>query len=132
MLSRREKGWLLIGIVVAAPGAVMLIQNPLRLGVGFQIACGVTGVAGVLAYVWAERRFKDSWPARPRNQKLQIIAAAVALLIVVTVIHNRKDPDAVLEDSLACGLMIGFVSLYFLFSKSMDALAARLSRRRGG
>jgi hypothetical protein len=129
----QEKRWLLIGIAIAiaVQGAFMLIRSQFQLGIGFEIACGITGVAGVLAFVWAQRRFKQSWPARPKNQKMQFIAVAVALLIVVTVIHNRKGPDAVFDDCFECAGMLGFVSFYFLFSKSMDALWSRLSRRRG-
>lgn len=131
MLSPRERRWLLIGIAILVPVACMLVQNPLHFGRGLILACGVTGVAGALAYFWAEQRLKQSWPARPRNQKLQIIAVALTLLIVITIVHNRKDPDAVFDDCFECAGMLGFVSLYFLFSKSIDALWSCLSRRRG-
>jgi Na+/H+ antiporter NhaB len=132
-MSERYRQWLLRGATLTVVLLVALSLHVERLGgFGVFIVCFVAGSVGGVAAISGNHRLGSFWNRRSTKQKVAIVCATVAIVLLACFAPNYGKPDAAsrnLDDcSLICVALV-LLGCYHIFSRFMDRLWARFSRR---
>ena len=133
METEQRRKWLIRGtvLVLVFAGALSMHMERLR-GWSFLVLCFIAGSIGGLGFVWARQQLKVGGNRLSKQWKAALIGAAIALVLVVTLILNYGRPDAAANTFLTVGgvvLALIMWSVYRLFSRLIDALRARFTNR---
>ncbi|HEY6445606.1 MAG TPA: hypothetical protein VIY53_04040 [Acidobacteriaceae bacterium] len=129
MLSAKRILWATLGTIgllaIAASFPGSALGEPT---IGVTI-CAVGGAATISG----NRAARERWQSLRRLDQALLATAWYAILVAAIVFGNRRLPMATGLDVRECAaipiLGVALFSVYRLFSKSMDALWARLTRR---
>jgi peptidoglycan/LPS O-acetylase OafA/YrhL len=133
MVWTPDKKWLALGVIFVAifiDAISMHLDKPR--GLGFVILCFLVVSVGVLAVVWAKQRSLLHWNQSSKRTRAILVASVIAIALVAIFLTNRHKPDEEFDDVLGClGILfvLGLLALKRAFSRLMDALHARLTRR---
>jgi len=86
-----------------------------------------------LGFIWLRKQSLLRWSLLPKSRRRIGNTIEVALILAVTFVANRHKPDEFANDALmyfAVLVTLLFWGLYRIKSRFLDALHARLSKRR--
>jgi hypothetical protein len=101
-------------------------------GWGFLIFCSVVGSLGGFTFILGRNTTLSYWSQLPKSRRRIVIAAAIPLVLVATFVADRHKPSEFANDTLTCFtilLILLLWGLYRLFSRFLDALHTRFSRK---
>jgi len=123
----REHPWLIVAVLIVVFLSALSMHME-RMGWGFLILCFVLGSVGGLGFIWLRERSLLRWSQLPKSTRRIAIAVGVPLILIGTFVANRHKPEEFANDALTCfAVFIAF--LYWAFSRLVDALRTRFSRR---
>jgi hypothetical protein len=130
MGSSRRTLWILIGVIALFTLAASWLDSRMPAEPDFGI---MVCILGGMIPITTNRVFQECWRSLRRLDQALLILAWYALFVAAVVYHNRRVPSPAGLDITVCAAtpIMGAVLylLYRAFSKSMDALWLRVTRR---
>jgi hypothetical protein len=129
----RRQRWLIRGLVLGAVFVGSLSFHMERLlGWDLLILCFFAATLGSLSYLWVRSQFLQRWNELAKSRQIILVVLGITLFLLYVFVSNRHKPDEDFHDVMACLGVIGLLmlwGLYRIFSRFVDALCARLSKR---
>jgi uncharacterized membrane protein HdeD (DUF308 family) len=127
MASSRRILWITLGVLALLDFAIDILGSSVESDLG--VICLISGIVGF----GSARATREHWRALPRRDQSLLLIAWYALFVAAVVYDNRKMPStADIDITLCTAIPIVGTALFFLyraFSKSMDILWMRFTRR---
>jgi len=121
------------GVVLIVVFVVALSMHAQRLrGWGFLILCFLVGCLGAFGAEWVIGQLRSVWNRLSNKQHVGVVCDAVAIVLAGSFIVNHGKRDEAFNDFVTCCcvfLALLLWGLYRLFSRVLDTVWARLSKR---
>lgn len=125
MNSAERRLWL----TVVSGGLVLLALTALLAALSWSAGSSAGGVITLLMIFGSNPAWRRDFESLSNGRRALLMVAIAAISAVIVVVGNRKMPSPFLFDIGELAAIAALLLLYTLFSKAMDALWARFSRR---